>query len=132
LRATRGLHASEAERNGAAILAAIKTGLACPSSEWPEIPRERKPEPEAAGLVELLQAVLKACALEAEIAPSLLASAADLQQLAEAKGRRESVDVPVLQGWRRKLAGECLLQVLEGKISVSVDQKSGKLRISCS
>jgi ribonuclease D len=75
---------------------------------------------------------LKACALEAEIAPSLLASAADLQQLAEAKGRRESVDVPVLQGWRRKLAGECLLQVLEGKISVSVDQKSGKLRISCS
>ncbi|MDE3036317.1 MAG: HRDC domain-containing protein, partial [Nitrospirota bacterium] len=130
LRATRGLHASEAERNGAAILAAIKAGLALPPSEWPEIPRERKPEPEAAGLVELLQAVLKACALEAEISPSLLASASDLQQLVEAKENREAVDVPVLRGWRRALAGDVLLKVLGGSMTVSVDRRSGHIRIT--
>ncbi|MBM4133652.1 MAG: ribonuclease D [Nitrospira sp.] len=129
LRATRGLHASEAEKRGEAILAAIQAGLALPPSEWPEIPRERKPEPEAAGLVELLQAVLKACALEAEIAPSLLASAADLQQLAEAKGNREQVDVPVLQGWRRTLAGETLLNVLDGRTAVLVDGRKGRLTL---
>jgi len=129
LRATRGLHASEAERNGAALLAAIKTGLALPPSEWPEMPRERKPDPEAAGLVELLQAVLKACALEAEIAPSLLATAAELQQLADAKTDRDQLDLPVLQGWRRALAGETLLKVLDGSVRVRVAPQSARLTL---
>ncbi len=128
LRVTRGLHPAEVDRNGEAILATIKAGLALPKSDWPDIARPSKPEPEAAGLVDLLQAVLKARALEVEIAPSLLASSADLQALVEARQDRASLDVPVLQGWRRKLAGELLLQVLEGKVSVSIDQKSGKLK----
>ncbi|MBM4124337.1 MAG: ribonuclease D, partial [Nitrospira sp.] len=57
LRATRGLHPSEIDRNGEAILAAIRTGLSLPQADWPEIPRTSKPEPEAAGLTDLLQAV---------------------------------------------------------------------------
>jgi len=128
LKATRGLHASEVDRNGEAILEVIGAGLALPKSDWPEIARTSKPEPETAGLVDLLQAVLKARALEMEIAPSLLASSADLQALVEARQDPTSLDVPILHGWRRKLAGEMLLQVLEGKVSVSIDQKSGKLK----
>lgn len=129
LRATRGLHLSEVDRNGEAILATIKTGLALPKSDWPDIARPSKPEPETAGLADLLQAVLKARALEMEIAPSLLASSADLHALVEAGQDCGGLDVPILQGWRRKLAGELLLQVLEGKISVSADHKSGKLKM---
>ncbi|MBI5410581.1 MAG: ribonuclease D [Nitrospirae bacterium] len=128
LKATRGLHPSEIDRNGETILAAIRAGLALPKSDRPEIPRAAKPEPEAAGLVDLLQAVLKARALEMEIAPSLLAGSADLQALVEARQDVANLDFPILYGWRRKLAGEMLLQVLEGKVSVSIDQKSGKLK----
>jgi ribonuclease D len=130
LRATRGLHPSAVDRNGEAILAAIRAGLTLPKSDWPEIPRASKPEPEAAGLVDLLQAALKARALEMEIAPSLLASSADLQALVEARQDRASLDIPILQGWRRKLAGETLLDVLDGKTLVSADPRSGKLRLT--
>ncbi|MGH7206698.1 MAG: ribonuclease D [Nitrospiraceae bacterium] len=131
LRATRGLHPSEVERNGETLLQIIRRGLALPESEWPEIPRARRPEPEAAGQVDLLQAVLKACAQEEEIAPSLLASVSDLQTLVDAKRTdRDKLDLPILHGWRRRLAGETLLRVLEGKIVVSVDSQTGKLRLT--
>ncbi|MBI4400317.1 MAG: ribonuclease D [Nitrospirae bacterium] len=130
LRAMRGLHPSEVGRNGDVLLATIRRGLSLPESEWPDVPRAGKPEPEAAGQVELLQAVLKARAQEEEIAPSLLASAADLQALVDAKRDREKLDLPVLHGWRRKLAGDVLLRVLEGSTVVSVDRRSGKLRLT--
>jgi ribonuclease D len=129
LRATRGLHSSEVDRNGEAILEAIQTGLALPKSDWPEIVRTSKLEPETAGLVDLLQAVLKARALEVEIAPSLLASSADLQALVEVRQDIANLDLPILHGWRRKLAGDTLLDTLAGRIQVSVDPRSGKLRL---
>jgi ribonuclease D len=129
LKGTRGLHGSEVERNGAAMLAAIKTAWNLPPPEWPEVSRPSRPEPEAAGLVELLQAVLKSRALEAAIAPTLLATAADLQALVEAKEKREELDLPLLRGWRRELAGETLLEVLEGRTAVLVDGRKGRLTL---
>lgn len=130
LRSLRGVHGSEIDRNGEQLLATITGALALPPSAWPDVPRERKPEPESIGLVELLQAVLKARAAEAEIAPTLLATSADLQVLVEAKEKKTTVDLPLLRGWRRQLAGDLLMQVLEGSVTVSVDPLSGVLRMS--
>lgn len=130
LRGLRGVHGSEIDRNGEQLLATITGALALPPSAWPDVPRERKPEPESIGLVELLQAVLKARAAEAEIAPTLLATSADLQALVEAKEKKTTVDLPLLRGWRRQLAGDLLMQVLEGSVTVSVDPLSGVLRMS--
>jgi ribonuclease D len=130
LRGLRGLHSAEIDRNGEQLIATITTSLALPPSAWPEIARDRKPEPESIGLVELLQAVLKARAAEAEIAPTLLATSADLQALVEAKERKKTVDLPVLRGWRRHLVGELLTEILEGTVTVSVDSTKGVLRIS--
>jgi len=130
LRATRGLHPSEVERNGEAILAVIRQGLALPQSAWPDMPRTGKSEPEVDGLVDLLQAVLKARALEERIAPTLLATASDLQALVEAKHHREKLDLPILSGWRRTLAGDDLLRVLDGAVTVHVEPGTGKLRLA--
>ena len=130
LRGLRGLHGSEIDRNGEQLIATITTSLALPPSSWPEVPRERKVEPESIGLVELLQAVLKARAAEAEIAPTLLATTADLQVLVEAKEKKRSIDLPLLRGWRRQLVGDLLTQILEGTVAVSVDPTKGLLRIS--
>lgn len=130
LRGLRGVHGSEIDRNGEQLLATIAGALALPPSAWPDVPRERKPEPESIGLVELLQAVLKARAAEAEIAPTLLATSADLQALVEAKEKKTTVDLPLLRGWRRQLAGDLLMQVLEGSVTISVDPLSGVLRMS--
>lgn len=129
LRSIRGVHPSEAERNGEQVIATIYSALALPPSAWPEVPRDRKPEPESTGLVELLQAVLKARAAAEGIAPSLLATTGDIQTLVESTQQRVPVDLPLLRGWRRQLVGELFLRVLDGTMLVSVDSKTGALQV---
>jgi len=130
LRGLRGVHSSEVERHGEQLLATITSALALPMSAWPEVPCERKPDPESTGIVELLQAVLKARAAEEGIAPTMLATSADLQTLVEAKQNRTALDVPILRGWRRQLAGDLLLQVLDGAVTITVDRTSSALRVT--
>jgi ribonuclease D len=124
LRKVRGLHASEIDRNGESILTTIHTALALSPSAWPVLPKERKPEPESNGFVELLQAIVKARALEEEIAPTLLATTADLQELVDAKTNRAGLDLPLLKGWRRVLLGDLLLDMLDGKLAVTIAPES--------
>ena len=130
LRGLRGVHCSEVDRQGGQLLAAITSALALPPSTWPEVPSERKPDPESTGIVELLQAVLKARAAEQGIAPTMLATSADLQTLVEAKQNRTALDIPILCGWRRQLAGDLLLEVLDGAVTITVDRISGALRMT--
>jgi ribonuclease D len=127
MKGTRGLTRGDIEKWGEAILAAIQRGLATPPPDVPAVSPVRRPRADSAGLVELLQAVLKARAFDQDIAPTLLATAADLQELVEAGPEREARNLPILYGWRRTLAGELLLQVLEGKVSISVDRQRKKL-----
>jgi ribonuclease D len=130
LRGLRGIHSSEVDRQGGQILASITSALALPPSAWPNVPSDRKPDPESTGLVELLQAVLKARAAQEGIAPTMLATTADLQTLAETKQNRTTLNLPILQGWRRQLAGDLLLQVLNGDVTISIDRTSGALRMT--
>jgi ribonuclease D len=127
LRSVRGVHGSEVDRHGEALLGVIHHALALPPSAWPSVPKERKPEPECAGLVELLQAVLKARAFEQDIAPTVLATTSDLQSLVDAKTERASLDLPLLKGWRRALVGQLLLDILDGKLTVLVNPKTGAI-----
>ncbi|WHZ21549.1 MAG: Ribonuclease D [Nitrospira sp.] len=128
LRSMRGMYSSEVERNGQALLATMQQALARPESEWPEVPRDRKPDPESTGMLELLQAVLKSRASIENIAPTLIATTGDLQALVERTSPAEEIDIPVLRGWRRQLVGETLLSVLAGRLKVWIDPDAGKLR----
>ena len=128
LRGIRGMYSSEVERNGQALLATMQQALARPESEWPQVPRDRKPDPESTGVLELLQAVLKSRATIENIAPTLIATTGDLQALVERTSAEEKVDIPVLRGWRRQLVGETLLSVLAGDLKVWIDPELGKLR----
>ena len=126
----RGVHSSEVERHGEQLLAIMTTALALPPSAWPKVPCERKPDPDSTGIVELLQAVLRARAAEKGIAPTMVATSADLQTLVEAKHDRTALDLPILRGWRRQLAGDLLLDVLDGAVTITVDRTSGALRMT--
>ncbi len=128
LRGMRGMYSSEVERNGQALLSVIQQALARPESEWPDIPREHKPDPESTGVLELLQAVLKARAASENIAPTLIATSNDLQALVDRKNSDGEPDIPVMRGWRRQLVGETLLSVLGGRLKVWIEPSSGKLR----
>ncbi len=128
LRGMRGMYSSEVERNGQALLTTMQQALARPESEWPDVPRDRKPDPESTGVLELLQAVLKSRAAMENIAPTMIATTGDLQALVERVSPVEELDIPVLRGWRRQLVGETLLHVLSGDLKVWIDPSVGKLR----
>jgi ribonuclease D len=125
LREIRGFPPQEAARSGEAILAVIAQALMLPATDWPEIPRDRKPEPESAGQLELLQAALKARAAALGIAPTLLATAGDLQKIVEARAVGATPNVPLLEGWRKTIAGELILSVLEGRTALRIMSDTG-------
>jgi ribonuclease D len=129
LRQLRGLYSRELERSATQIVAAVERALALPKSEWPA-PTRHSNEATPTGLVELLQAVLRTRAEHASIAPSILATTADLEMLATRHGKPSAVDLPILQGWRRKIAGDHLLDLLEGRASVRVEPSTHRLHIS--
>ena len=68
------------------------------------------------------EALLRSRAREAGLAYELLASRADLQAIVAASREETSeADVRTLRGWRRELAGAELLELLEGRIGLSVN-----------
>ncbi len=128
LRGLRGFHSREIERSADQILAAVARALALPKTEWPE-PARTTTESAPTGLVEVLQAVLRVRAEQAHMAPGLLATTADLEALAVRHGSGGADELPILQGWRRKIAGEHLLRLLEGRAALRVDPATHRLRI---
>ena len=68
----------------------------------------------------LASAVLQAACSEAGIASELVATRDDLESLVVAVARGDADEHPLLQGWRRELAGERLLRLLNGEVALRV------------
>jgi ribonuclease D len=84
--------------------------------------------PQDAPLIALCEALLRARAREAGLAYELLASRVDLQQIVTAhRERSDEADVRTLRGWRRELVGAELLELLDGRRSLSI--ASGALQV---
>jgi ribonuclease D len=120
LRQIRGLNESALHRRGKAIIAAVERGR-----DRPGIPvegeRPAQPEPQDAALIALAESVVRARALEAQLAYELIAARADLQRIAlSVRDGTPEPAVRTLEGWRRELVGEELLELLRGRLSVRV------------
>jgi ribonuclease D len=115
----RGVHPSNVRRRGDAILEAIARGR-----EAPPIAREAargRSEPGDAPLIALAEALLRARALDAQLAYELIASRSELEQIVSAARRSEpDPEVRTLGGWRRELVGEDLSDLLAGRKAVAV------------
>jgi len=125
----RGLQPSHVEKYGGTLVAAVKQGLAVHDHDLPRVEKRRRIDPETAGLADLLVTALKVRAVEASISPQLLAITADLELFALERGRGAAEKLPILQGWRRQLAGEHLLKVLEGQLTVGYDPETKQVRL---
>ena len=96
------------------ILAAVKRALALRPEDLP------RPDPRAQevqvnpALADLLRVLLKARSEAQDVAPRLIASAADLDALAA--GDR---DVPALTGWRYEAFGEEAMLLCDGKVALT-------------
>ncbi|BAI72266.1 ribonuclease D [Azospirillum sp. B510] len=114
---TRGLGRGFAEgRQGADVLAAVRTGLDLPDSALPHVEPREEPTPGLQPIVELLRVLLKMKCDENNVAAKLVASSADLEALAA----DDDADVPAMQGWRRELFGNDALALKHGKIGLAV------------
>lgn len=72
----------------------------------------------------LASAVLQARCAEAGIASELVATRAELEALIAGQAMGGDSDHPLLHGWRRELAGESLLRLLNGEIALRVLPRS--------
>jgi ribonuclease D len=117
----RGLTRGFAEsRNGEAILAAVKRGLAVPESEAPKLP-PRPDIPSGLGpLIDLLRVLLKLRCDEFEVAQKLICNSSDLERIAA----DDHAEAPALTGWRRKVFGEEALALKHGKLALTAKGRS--------
>jgi ribonuclease D len=125
----RRMPAHEISRSGRDIVAAVARGLAVPEEDQPRLPQIPREDRDLDVTVDLLALVVRHRAREAHIATSYLASKRDINRLVEAhrSGHIEDSTARLLHGWRRELAGRDCLKVLEGRLTLAVDPRTGYL-----
>ncbi len=147
LREIRGVGQAAAQRRSGELLEAVRRGLERPPEPVTEQPRSAPHDPNDAPLVALCESLVRARAREAGLAYELLASRADLQTIVTAhrearadatllnktrldgdapredgasRPDRGVADVRTLRGWRREFVGDQLLELLDGRLALSV------------
>ncbi|MEM7740183.1 MAG: ribonuclease D [Pseudomonadota bacterium] len=112
------------ERSSSAkgMLEAVKRGIAIPRDALPQFDNKAR-ESGPPDVVELLRVLLKRQCETYEVAPKLLASAADLDALA----RNDDADIAALKGWRREVFGDLALKLKHGHVSLGLE--SGRVTV---
>jgi ribonuclease D len=121
----RGLQGGLAEsQTGKEIMEAIKRGQ---SKKVRDLPERKKSEPMPSGLgpsIELLKVLLKMRSEESGVAHRMIATVADIEQLA---AYQDKAEVDALTGWRKKLFGNDALKLLNGKLALSLENHQVKI-----
>lgn len=117
----RGINKKEIEKTGRQILDAVKKGLASDEPEMNHKSAHPRAKSSETPLISLLMALLNLKASKAKVAPGVLATREDIQSLVEAFPNLDDVDLPILNGWRRELVGNDLLEVLSGRAKLGVN-----------
>jgi ribonuclease D len=114
---------AESER-GRQVLEAVKRGLEMDEKDGPK--REPRPQypPGMGPTTDLLRVLLKLKCEEGDVAPKLLCTAAQLEQIA-AFGKEAKV--PAMSGWRYKIFGKEALDLRDGKLAIAVE--NGRLKL---
>lgn len=117
----RGVGQGASGRRASDLLEAVARARRRPPEQPSTGARPAPPKPEDLPLVALAEALVRTRAREAGLAYELLAAKADLQAIvASVRNGAEATEVRTLQGWRAELVGEDLLDLLAGRIKLSV------------
>lgn len=112
----RGMREKLGTRDARTVAGLMKSALDASPDSWPEPDRSGRNEPNVDAPMDLMTALVRLRAKENGVAVPTLASHDDLLRVA--RGYRNGVDL--LRGWRRALVGEELLELLDGKLSLSI------------
>ncbi len=126
LERVRGFPSGQVKRPmGKAMLTAVKE---IDKADPKTLPRKKKRKPfppQKAGTLEMLRLLLKIDAAQHDITPRRIADTEDLQEIAM-KGAKAKV--PAMSGWRYEVFGSKCVDLMEGKIGLSL--KDGEIDIS--
>ncbi len=124
----RGFHRKEVSKSGAAILDAVKKGLATPEDQIPELP-EFDGYSTGKGVGELLAAYIQIRSEELKIEPSVLAHRKRIHDFVKCFEQKENIDEHFLmQGWRKESVGTLLKSILNGSKALTIG-KNGKVQL---
>jgi len=111
----RGINSALLQRQGQTLLDLIAKAKALPKSEWPILSRRKMLDPNQEALLDALMAIVKLQAASHQINNTALTSRHELENLIAG-----DKDIPLLHGWRHGLAGQQVLNFLNGQTSLSV------------
>lgn len=116
----RGIGQNGQGKRAEQVLETVRRAQELPVRPLPALPRSQAPDSADAPLVALSEALVRARAREAGLAYELLASRSDLQAIVAGERTGQRAEARTLQGWRGELVGAELLDLLDGRVSLSV------------
>jgi len=106
------------------LIDAIARGIAIPEGELPTVSHTERSTQDVSASVDLMTALVRQRAKENNISTAILASHAMIEKLAESPDAENEVK----QGWRKPMVGDELIDLLEGKLSLSLEGPNLKVR----
>jgi len=116
----RGLPERLLNQAGEELIASINDAQALADNALPTVSQKERLTPDQECLADTLMAYLRLLAQENQISPASLSTRKEIEKMV--RGKR---DIPLLHGWRGHLAGEPLLNLMDGKIALTI--KNGQL-----
>ena len=104
---------------GSAILDAIIRGKEIPRASLPKLAKDERAKAPS-DVVELLKVLLKRQCEEYDVAPKLIASTQDLEDIA----RDDAAEVPAMSGWRFEIYGELALRIKNGELALRINNNA--------
>lgn len=119
----RGIKEKLPIKDARKVLSLVVSALDSPPDAWPELDRPGRSERNVDFQLDLMMSLVRLRSKESGIAMPTLASHDDLVRVA--RGYRDGVEL--LRGWRRSIVGDELLDLLDGRIRLSLD--GGALKV---
>ena len=119
----RGLNERLVSKSGAELVAVVAQALDSKPQPFPNAADRVRLTPIQDALVDAMLALVRLSGAQHALNPAVLASRKELEKLALG-----NADTDVMHGWRRKLVGEQLQALLDGKLGLAV--RDGQLVIT--
>lgn len=127
LKRMRGFPVPLADNLGQGIINAARKGAAVLPEQWPEKPKSRYADPPTQAIVALLQALVRGRAVEKQIAASLLATTAEMEEIAQRRDEMAEGMSPALTGWRYDFIGRDIIRLLNGELRLRFDPTTAQV-----
>jgi ribonuclease D len=111
----RGINPERSSSNHDIWLDLIKKGQNTSESEWPELPRSKKPSPNQNALIDLLMLVVQIQAKKHNIMPTVIATRKQLATMVQAGATKLTDD------WRGELVNDEIARIMSGEMLIGVE-----------